>query len=105
MPEPTKEEAQLLELSNRYLSAMHAMQSGVAFMMSRGSDETEPKHLRVGVNAAMSDQSALAQLLIDRGIITKAEYMAALAAGMEAEKERYVKRIQEATGKTHVVLA
>lgn len=32
----------------RYIRAAHAMQSGVAFSMP--SAETEPKHLRVGLN-------------------------------------------------------
>lgn len=43
----------------RYMNAAHAMQSGVAIWMERGNKETEPKHLRVGINSAMSDQGAV----------------------------------------------
>ena len=50
----------------RYDAAAHAMQSGVAFEIGAGvSRETEPKHLRVGVNSAMVDSAALAALLIN----------------------------------------
>ena len=59
---------------DRYLKAAHAMQTGVALEMSRHAAPTEPKHLRVGVNAAMSDQAGLVKLLIAKGIFTEDEY-------------------------------
>ena len=37
----------------RYLDAAHAMQTGVAFTMHQDSSQTDPKHLRVGINSAM----------------------------------------------------
>jgi hypothetical protein len=41
----------------RYHDALHAVQSGVAVMIQREPDgEASPKHLRVGVNAAMLGQ-------------------------------------------------
>lgn len=83
---------------SRYEAAAHAMQSGVAAEMNYRSQPTEPKHLRVGINSAMVDHSALAKLLIDKGIITSAEYLAALADAMEAEHGRYEKHISELTG-------
>lgn len=77
----------------RYTAAAHAMQSGVAADMetdtSGGAGATTPKHLRVGVNSAMADHSALAELLIAKGVFTHAEYMEALASGMEREAKRY----------------
>lgn len=65
------------------------MQSGVAMKMNYDTSETSPKHLRVGVNSAMCDQAALVQLLVTKGIITLAEYEAAITAEMGREVERY----------------
>lgn len=84
----------------RYAAAVHAMQTGVRLRMTRDGipddgdlqvprGECSPKHLRVGVNAAMSDHGALVKLLIDKRIITHEEYMTALADGMEGEVVSY----------------
>lgn len=88
--------------AQRYTEAAHGMQSGVAMEMNldHRKSATEPKHLRVGINAAMVDHGALAKLLIDKGIITDAEYMKAIADAMEAEKAAYEKRLSEHFGKT-----
>lgn len=88
----------------RYLAAAHAMQSGVAaemgFAESRGQREpsTEPKHLRVGVNAAMVDHSGLVRLLIDKGLITEAEYIEAITEAMETEVNKYERLLTEKLG-------
>lgn len=74
---------------NRYHRALHAVQSGVAADQSSGSPDGSPKHLRTGINSAMAGQSALAQLLIDAGIITADDLQRALADAMEAEQARY----------------
>lgn len=71
--------------ASRYRAAVHAMQSGVAMEMQAGRADTEPKHLRVGINSALVDSSALAELLIAKGVITEGEYLEAIAAGMERE--------------------
>lgn len=86
----------------RYRRALHAMQSGVAMEMNleHRQSATEPKHLRVGINAAMVDHAALAKILIDRGIITNAEYTKAVADMMETEKARYEKSLSDHFGKT-----
>ena len=92
----------------RYLDLLHAMQSGVASKMNYDggpdSGETSPKHLRVGVNAAMVDNSALANLLMEKGVITEDEYFAALAAGAEREKALYETWLSEHLG-TNIHLA
>jgi len=78
----------------RYLAAAHAMQSGVAAEMGAGiSGATEPKHLRVGINSAHVASAALARLLIEKGVFTLDEYVAAQAAEMEAEQARYEQRL------------
>ena len=81
----------------RYMNAAHAMQSGVAIWMERGNKETEPKHLRVGINSAMSDQGALTRLLIEKGVFTEEEYVAAVADAMEREVAIYEARLPPGT--------
>lgn len=88
----------------RYLAACHAMQSGVAQRMHQDSGETAPKHLRVGVNSAMVQSSVLAQLLMDKGIITEQEWFSALADAMERERDSYAKLISEHLGGITVTL-
>ena len=63
-----------LEVSDRrratrqaYVDKAHAMQTGVAIEMQHDDGPTSAKHLRVGINAAMSDQAGLVKLLIAKG--------------------------------------
>jgi hypothetical protein len=87
----------------RYLHHSHRMQAGVEYLKDK-SDQA-PKMLRVGVNAAMSDQSGLASLLIKKGIITQAEYAKAMADAMEREADRYEAEVsQQYPGQTNVRL-
>lgn len=73
----------------RYTAASHAMQSGVAQSMEIDPASTTPKHLRVGVNSAHVSDSALVELLIDKGIFTREEFYTALADAMENEVASY----------------
>lgn len=73
----------------RYRRAVHAMQTGVATVMSFDPGETSPKHLRVGVNNSLVQQGALTNLLFKKGIITEEEYWKELADLMEKEVENY----------------
>lgn len=75
--------------NERYLSALHAMQTGVAVQMEKGARETQPKHLRAGINSAMCDHAALVRLLLDKQFMTMAEYETAVADEMEREVARY----------------
>lgn len=79
--------------TERYLSAVHAMQTGVALDQSRGSNDGTPKHLRVGINSALCDHAALVRLLIERGLFTQDQYTKAIADEMEQEKQRYEERL------------
>lgn len=82
------------DLKQRYLAAMHGMQSGVAAEMAMGLNKAhEPKHLRVGINAALSDQGSLARLLIRKGIITEQEYFESVVEGAELEWHAYEQRL------------
>ena len=85
-----------------YKSLVHAMQSGVAMKMNKDggpeSGETSPKHLRVGVNSAMCDHTALVRLLIKKGLFTEAEYFDEIKDEMKREVERYEKTLSEQYG-------
>lgn len=89
----------------RYELASHAMQTGVAveidFNIQAGKKDaaTSPKHLRVGINSAMVEHSAMVSLLMKKGIITELEYAETLAEAMEIEVERYENWIFNKTGK------
>jgi hypothetical protein len=89
------------EDAKRWERAAHAMQSGVAMEMQIPirQKSTEPKHLRVGVNTAISDHGALIKLLIAKGFFTEVEYMKAIADQMEVEKTMYEERLTAHFGK------
>lgn len=93
---------------DRYDSAMHAVQSGIAWEISLdngGVDvNSDPnlkahKHLRVGIDGSKSDFGALAQLLIAKGVFTEEEYLKAILAGAEEEQRLYEAIISERLGR------
>jgi len=84
------------EARGRYLKAAHAMQSGVAATPDKVDQSAES--LRVGVNSALVNDSALATLLIGKGIITEDEYVAAVAEAMEQEVRRYEQELSATLG-------
>jgi len=89
----------------RYLSALHGMQSGVAYEMNYEDTKSaaEPKHLRVGINSAMVSQVAIVKLLVTKGIITMDEVYKTLADEMEEEVKRYEDRANERIGRPGVI--
>ena len=89
-----------MSTQERYVVAAHAMQSGVQMEMELGLPDAavSPKHLRVGVNSALVNAAAIASLLIEKGVFTMDEYLAAMADHMETEKKRYENRLCAATG-------
>ena len=90
--------------TKRYIDALHAVQSGVKIIMENDiDDETSLKHLRVGVNSALVDVSALAGLLIKKKIITQNEFLEALAERMEEEKISYEVVVSKFFGKRVVL--
>lgn len=95
------------EIRARYQRAAHAMQTGVKMLMEieGPSRETSPKHLRVGVNSALSDMGALARLLIQKGVISAAEYELTVMLGMEMEVRSYEAKISALTGGAKITLA
>ena len=100
-------EEKLKELSERYQRLAHAMQSGVKMVMNWEDgpqpdnieeSSTSPKHLRTGINAAMSDAGGLVRLLIDKGIITQEDYLTAICEAMEDVVKRYEEQIKKHFG-------
>lgn len=89
---------------NRYLAAMHAIQSGVAMEHEAGSIDGSPKHLRVGINSAQINDAALVRLLIAKGVITLDEYEKEVADEAERMKAEYEKKLSEHYG-SNIVLA
>ena len=79
----------------KYEDAVHAMQSGVAMMKNCNSNETDPKHLRVGINSAMCDSASLARLLIKKGVISEDEYIQSITEEMNNEVKRYEDRLSK----------
>jgi hypothetical protein len=88
----------------RIRDLQHAIQSGVAAEHQLGSNDGSPKHLRVGVNIGLLQIGALAQLLIDKGLIGKDEYASALIRNLEIEVATYERRLSETTGKRITLL-
>lgn len=88
------------ELLERYAAALHAVQSGIKWTMDLDAldraagrkpayeeDATSPKHLRVGIDSLKAEQGGLVRLLVDRGVFTMEEYVAAMVEAMETEQK------------------
>jgi hypothetical protein len=85
-----------------YPEALHAMQTGVKIeLQTKGMQQSgcSPEQLRVGNNSAAISHAALAQLLIEKGLFTLDEYMAALTKAANDEVERYESILSAETGK------
>ena len=94
----------------RWIDAAHAMQTGVKLLFSLDNPDPDSaeaaryKDIRTGVNAAMRDHGSLVDLLVKKGVMTRLEYMTAIADGMEAEKRNYERELAERLGRP-VILA
>ena len=76
---------------NEYRRLIHSMQAGVGF--DANSQDQTPKHLRVGINCAMSEAGALVSLLIKKGVITEEELVDEFIVYMQREVESYKKTL------------
>jgi hypothetical protein len=76
----------------------HAIQTGVAYEIEKGSQASTPKHLRTGLDAFAAELSGMARLLISKGVITEEEYFDALAQALREEVKRYEIRLSERYG-------
>ncbi len=79
------------QLQEAYRQQAHAVQTGVKYLMEWDRNHAtpepghNPKHLRTGVNLALVQNSALASLLIRKGVISELEYWQAVC--LQAAKE------------------
>lgn len=80
------------------------MQTGVAYKMEKDPSDTTPKHLRVGVNSAMVECSALVKIMIDKGILTEEEFIDAMIDQLEKEVAMYTKEIRRLYGADNITL-
>jgi hypothetical protein len=88
---PAEQSAQL-----RYHEAAHKMQTGVRLLLGAGQDVgVSAKHVRVGINSAMVEHSALALILLRNKVISREDYLEALAEAMESEAASYETRVQK----------
>lgn len=71
--------------TERYMRAAHRVQTAIAFNPDRPRDEY--KDLRTGLDLSKSDMGGLATLLIEKGVITREEYLAAIADAAEREAD------------------
>lgn len=86
------------DLGLSYLEAAHGVQSAIAQSMAEGSRETEPKHLRVGVDLSKSDTYGLATLLMQKGVFTQEEYVEHMRLAANTELARLEKEAFERHG-------
>ena len=87
------------EFSEQSQKLQHAMQSGVAMDHTCGSTDGSPKHLRVGVNSALLETSAIAGLLIRKGLVTQDEYFEVILVMLREEVARYEEKLSGIMGK------
>jgi hypothetical protein len=77
------------EFIRRYQAAAHAVQTGVAYELERDESSGTPKHLRTGVNLALVQNAAIAELLMQKGVFSEEEYWEMIATKTEEERDRY----------------
>lgn len=92
-------------LQQRYLTAAHAVQAGVAMELNdnppgNSASSGSPKMLRTGINLAMVEHGALIRLLITKGLFTEEEYFEELVKGVEDEQRQYEARLSAQYGGT-----
>ncbi len=82
----------------RYMHHLHRMQTGISYLQQFDPSSGSPKHLRVGINSGKVEHGALVKLLVEKGIITDAEYMTAMADAVQEEADRYEQELSEKYG-------
>jgi hypothetical protein len=79
-----------------YEAQLHRVQTAIAF--GADSHMLTPKQMRVGIDSAHVSHAALVELLVDKGIIERADFFAALRKAAEREGDRWEKSLQEHLG-------
>lgn len=85
----------LTDLGLSYEEAGHGVQTAIAFKMGQGEKATEPKHMRTGIDMSKADMLGLVELLIDKNIITSAEYLEAIRLSANQELALHEEEVQQ----------
>jgi hypothetical protein len=96
----------LRDLGLSYEAAAHGVQSAIRFEMSLqgfADDDIDIiahmlKHIRVGLDMRAADHSALAEMLIAKGVMTEAEYIEQMRLAANEELARYQEHCRMAYG-------
>lgn len=83
------------ELAEEMEKLGHAMQTGIMYMIEKGSKIGDPKHLRTGINSALVFNGTVVKLLVKKGLITREEYAEAAVEDLRAEVKQYEKWLAE----------
>jgi hypothetical protein len=88
-----------------YRDHAHRVQTAIAGLLARTPDlpRCNPKHLRTGIDLTKADMAGLATLLIEKGVFTQDEYIAAITRSAEIEADSYEQELQEAYGSDKIV--
>ena len=86
------------EFQAREGALLHAIQSGVELLIQKGESLATPKHLRVGLNSAMSQHGALVKLMVQKGLLTEEEYFRTCIEMLELEVARVTARVRKVYG-------
>lgn len=93
-----------LELAKNQAKLLHAMQTGVRYEIEKTLPNLPPdvqqhlKHLRVGINSAMCEVSAMLWVLVDKGLVTHEEYFLRLNRLLQQEVEMYEAKLTKLYG-------
>lgn len=91
-------------LQAEYVRLMHAMQTGVEYLRQYDDTQTDPKHMKVGVNSSLVSCGALVKLLMDKGLITEQEYWDTLVRATREEVHTYEAQLKEHIGSAVTLL-
>jgi ribosome-binding protein aMBF1 (putative translation factor) len=83
-------------MTERYTRAAHAVQTAIEFNPDKSGQS--PKHLRVGIDMSKADLKGLVELLIEKGLITVEEYVAAIEKSAEAEADMHRMELADKLG-------
>ena len=95
-PETADALARMHRTNVRYASACSAVQSGLAFVHARnslGGGMSGPGPEAMSSAIALAGMTALASLLISKGVCTEDEYLEGLTVEMEAQQAAYEERL------------
>lgn len=81
------EDNEITRLKEEYRKYAHAIQTGAGYLVEK-TDSGTPKQLRTGVDMSLVSNSALANLLISKGIISETDFWQALVNGVKDEVSR-----------------